>query len=185
MNDDRLIFRFAPDIYSENETMLQVYERQNEQLDNTSSLIYQVFLNNYVKTCDLEGIRKFEKIFYIQADEVNDSMDLRKARVLNKLAQHLPFTRIFVQRMLKNLFGEGKAEFRVKNNEYTCEVDIETTIHGLVEETLKDLRQIIPANMIISIILSEPYMHRYLAKYYTYGQLERFTYGELSQYATE
>ncbi len=178
-----LVYRFAPDIYSENETMLEIYERQNQQLDNTSSLVYQVFLNNYVKTCDLEGIRNFEKIFDIQADEKNDSMDLRKNRVLIKLSQHLPFTHIFVERMLVNIFGEDKTEFRVLNNEYKTQVDIETTIHGLVDETLKDLRQIIPANMIIEIILSEPYMHRYLAKYYTYGQLEEFTYGQLSQYA--
>lgn len=183
VNYSNKVFRFAPDIYTDNETMIQVYKQQEQQLSNTESLVYQVFLNNYVKTCDLEGIRNFEKIFDIQADEKNDSMDLRKNRVLIKLSQHLPFTHIFVERMLANIFGEDKTEFRVLNNEYKTQVDIKTTIHGLVDETLKDLRQIIPANMIIEIILSEPYMHKYLAKYYTYGQLEEFTYGQLSQYA--
>lgn len=183
MNDDRQIFRFAPDIYNQNETMLQVYERQHGEINQYEQLIIQSFLNNFVKKCNLEGVRRFEKVFGIQANEEEDTMELRKARIINKFAFHLPYTRIFVEQMLETIFGEGNSIFYVVYNDYKAKVDIETEIQGLVEETLKDLRQIIPANIIIEVILYEKYMHRYLKKYYTHNDLKQFTYGELSQYA--
>lgn len=177
------IFRAANDKYSGNLTMLAIYNAQLQELDGNSSLIYQAFLNNFVKYANIEGVRRFETIFYIQADEENESIELRKTRIINKFAMQLPYTRIFVEQMLSTIFGEDNIEFDVQYNQYKVRVGIETDIQGLVEETLKDLRNIIPANMIIETILYEPYMHRYLKRHYTHEQLAEFTQGELSQYA--
>lgn len=177
------IFRAANDKYSGNLTMLAIYDAQLQELDSNSSLIYQAFLNNIVKYADIEGVRRFEAIFFIQADEEHETLELRKARIINKFAMQLPYTRIFVEQMLSTIFGEDNIEFDVQYNQYKVKVGIETDIQGLVEETLKDLRNIIPANMIIETILYEPYMHRYLKRHYTHSQLAEFTQGELSQYA--
>lgn len=177
------IFRAANDKYSGNLTMLAIYDAQLEELDSNSSLIYQVFLNNFVKHADIEGVRRFEAIFYIQADEEHESLELRKARIINKFAMQLPYTKIFIKQMLQTIFGEGNTEFNVEYSQYKVKVGIETDIEGLINETMKDLRNIIPANMIIEKILYEPYMHRYLRRHYTHAQLAEFTQGELSQYA--
>lgn len=183
MNDERTIFRYAPDIYNENQTMLQIYERQHEEIDEFEVLIVQVFLNNFIKTCNVEGIRRFEKIFHIQADEINESLEYRKSRIINKFTSQLPYTKIFLEQMLEGIFGEDKYEIDVLHDQYKIRIDLETTIEGLFEQTFKDLREIIPANMVIEQILVIPYMHKYLKKYFTHGQLTQFTYGELSQYA--
>ena len=85
--------------------------------------------------------------------------------------------------MLSTIFGEDNIEFDVLYNQYKVRVGIETSIEGLVNETMKDLRNIIPANMIIETIIYEPYMHGYLKRHYTHEQMKQFTQGELSQYA--
>ena len=145
MNDDRVIFRFAPDIYNENETMLQVYERQHGEINQYKNLILQTFLNNFVKKTDKNGIKRFEKIFGIQANEKEESLEFRQARVLNKFAYHLPYTRIFVMQMLEATFGKEYTVFEVVYDKYKVRVNIESEMKELIEETLKDLRNIVPA----------------------------------------
>lgn len=183
MNSNEKVLRYVPDIYEDNETMLEIYKQEKEEVNEYEILIVQTFLNNFVKTCNVEGIRRFEKIFNILADEINESLEYRKSRIINKFTVQLPYTRIFLENMLTGIFGEDKYELDVLNDTYKVKIDIETTIDGLFEETMKDLRQIIPANMIIEQILTQPYMHKYLKKYFTHAQMTSFTYGELSQYA--
>ena len=183
MNNSNPILRFAPDIYENNETMLAIYNSQSTEVSNYKAIIQRVFLNNLVKYCNVEGIRKFENIFHIQADELNESLDLRKQRVINKFSQLPPFTRIFVEQKLINNFGEDNIEFDVFYNDYKVKVGIESNFDGIVSETLKDLRQIIPANIVIEQIIYFPYTHGYLKRHYTYEELTQLTQGELSQYA--
>ena len=71
--------------------MLAVYNSQSIEINNYTAIIQRVFLNNLVKYCDLEGIRRFEALFYIQADEENETLDYRKARISHHL--HLLFCR--------------------------------------------------------------------------------------------
>lgn len=181
-NTDK-IFRNANDKYAENQTMLAIYDAQLSELGRNSDVIYRTFLNNFVKYCDIEGVRRFEALFYIQADEETESIELRKTRIWQKFTELPPFTRIFVEQMLEGLFGEGNWEFDVFGNEYRVAIGIETDIEGLIEETLKSLRQIIPANMIMETIIYIPYIHKYLRRHYTHDELKQFTQGELSQYA--
>ena len=106
------IFRAANDKYSGNLTMLAIYDAQLQELDGNSSLIYQAFLNNFVKYANIEGVRRFEALFFIQADEETESLELRKARIINKFAMQLPYTKIFVEQMLNTIFGEDNIEFK-------------------------------------------------------------------------
>ena len=177
------IFRAANDKYNGNQTMLSVYDAQLQELDWNDRLIYQAFLNNFVKYCDIEGIRRFEAMFDIKADEVNDTMELRRARIINKFAFQLPYTKINVRQMLDNLFGAENVEFNIDYPNYRVDVGIETSIDELVMATLRDLRNIIPANMILETIIYMPYVHGYLRKHYTHRQMQEFTQRALSQYA--
>jgi len=180
MNSNDKIIRFAPDIYENNQTMLANYNAQKTEINDYEAIIQRIFLNNLVKYCNVEGIRRFESIFYIQADEINENLEFRKMRVINKFNQLPPFTKIFIKQLLSDLFGEENIAFDVFYNDYTFKVEIETTLDSLLTETLKDLRKIIPANMIIEQILYYPYSHGYLKKYYTHEEMKQFTHGELN-----
>ena len=184
MNNPKIVHRLAPDIYTDNKTMLAIYDAQAKELEQYDAQIYQVFLNNLVKFCDIEGIRRFEAIFNIQADEENETLEYRRARIINKFTIQLPYTKITTKQMLDNIFGEENAQFEVIYNSYKVRIGIETEIENLIEQTISDLRrEIIPANMDIETIVYQRYMHRYLKKHYTHAEMKQFTQGELSQYA--
>jgi len=182
MNSSKYILRFAPDIYQDenNETMLAIYNAQSKEFEKFEIEQQKAFLNNFVKHANVQGIRLFEAIFYIQADEINESLDFRRARIINKFTELPPFTRIFVEQMLENLFGTGKWEFDNYYNDYKVKIGIESNISGLVNETFKNLRQIIPANIIIEEIIYYPYLHGYLKRHYTHEEMKQFTHGDLN-----
>lgn len=182
-NRAEIVFRLAPDIYNENENMLDVYGAQKIELGNYEAIIYRIFLNNYVKYADLEGVRRLEAIFYIKANEATETLEFRKARLLNKFAFLPPFTKIFLKRLLNNIFGEGNVEVFIYYDERRLEIDIENAEIKLINQTMKDIRQIIPANMILEKYQVMPYTHRYLRNHYTHEEMQQFTQGELSQYA--
>ena len=182
-NRAEIVFRLAPDIYNENDTMLEVYKVQAEQMGDYEDKIYRIFLNNYVKYADLEGIRRFEAIFHIIADEVNETIDFRRARIINKFATLPPFTKIFLEQMFANIFGEDMFIINIIYDDYRVEIDVQTEIEGLFNQTMQDVRQIIPANMELEKFMIMPYTHRYIRDYYTYRQLEELDYRELSRYA--
>lgn len=183
-NRAEIVFRLAPDIYNENETMLAIYDVQASQLSDYEDKIYRIFLNNYARYADIEGIRRFEAIFYIVADEVNESLEYRRARIINKLGMFPPFTRIFLEQFFTNIFGEEMFVIRLNYDEYRIEINVQTEIEGLFEQTMKDVRNIIlPANIILEKFIIRPYTHRFLNSYYTQRQLEELDYRELSKYA--
>lgn len=183
MNSDKKVLRYAPDLYKKNADMLAVYDIQEIEIDRMDNKTRQAFLNNFVLTSDLEGVRRWEAIFNILADEVNENLDFRKQRILNRLLQLPPFTKLWIALYLEGLYGERKYDILIKYNEYYFWVAIETQDDTMYRQTLKDIRQIIPANMTLEALKLEKYLHWYLNRNYTYGELEQFTYGELSRYA--
>ena len=184
-NRTGIVFRFAPDIYDEenNQTMLEIYRVQGTELNGYENIIYRIFLNNYIMLADIEGIRRFEAIYNIKADETTETIDFRRARLINKLATLPPFTKIFLEQMLNTIFGEDNVHIDIIYNEYRLQIMIDTDIENLFEETMKEIRQIIPANIILEEYQLTPYTHRYLNRYYTHQQMEQFDYNELSRYA--
>lgn len=183
MNSNKKVFRYAPDVYINNEEMLEIYDVQNQEIEQIENYSLKNFLNNFLETCDVEGVRRFEKILDILADEILETLEFRKTRILNRLIQQPPYTKIFLENMLKGIFGKENVSLKVIENDYIIEVVIDTSIDGLYDDTLQELRKIIPANIVIKSLQIEPYTHMYLNKRYTHAQMEQFTQGELSQYA--
>ena len=71
MNSNKKVFRYAPDVYVNNEEMLEIYDVQNQEIEQIENYSLKNFLNNFLKTCDVEGVRRFEKILDILAGLFN------------------------------------------------------------------------------------------------------------------
>lgn len=180
MNNPKIVYRFAPDIYNENKTMLAIYEVQSEELQDYRKDVQRIFFNNLVKYCDNNGLKKLEDIFNIKADETTESRDFREARLITKFTMRLPYTVNFMKNMLEVLFGVGKYEFDVDYGNRHADIGIETEIEQLINSTLEDIRQILPANMTMNFIQYIPYVHGYLRRHYTHEEMRQFTHGELN-----
>lgn len=182
MNSNEKVLRFANDIYTENREMLAIYNAENKEISVINNATSRAFLNNFVKSCDVEGIRDWERIYDIVADEIVETLEFRQERILNRLTTQPPYTKIYLKQMLERIFGAENIILKITNETYIIYIAIETENSELFNDTIQTIKRLVPANMIIEQIKIDKYMHMYLNKRFTHLQMEELTYGELSQY---
>jgi len=174
------VFRFLPHIFKDNNVNFQIARAQSQEIDFIDEAGLSNFLNCFIETTNEAGITRWENIFGIVADLNNDTLQFRRSRIINRLASTMPFTEIFLRRMLESVFGPGKWRMMVDPITLEMFIDVETTVEGLYQQTLRDVQQIVPANIFLDFVVSEAYMHRWLRQYHTYGSMKQWTYGDLS-----
>ena len=110
--------------------------------DELTSLIN----NQWIMTTDLSGIQKYEKMLNIFASP-DDSEEFRRERILNRLNQNSPYTITYLVRWLNVYLGEGKFEVQMEYNQYLLTLTVHIGEYGKLDEFIKSLTDIIPANI--------------------------------------
>jgi hypothetical protein len=145
------------DIYNENITMMQILDAEQIEIENIKADTLIAFFNNFVMTSDIVGIENYERILKIVADPNTESLDFRRIRIIGLLGTNPPYTKVFLQTFLNNVFGEGNWVLVVDHLIYTIYIDVITTIRGLYIATINHLQQIVPSNMILFITQLVPH----------------------------
>lgn len=174
------VFRSVPEILKENDTMKNLYGVEKEEIKKLNDEIIRVINNSFISSADIDGVIKYEELRNIKPN-VDYSLEIRKANVLNKMLFKPPFTRQRLDSILKSIYGEGNYYFEIIANEFRVIIDIDTSIPEIYLQFSKDIRNIVPANMYL--IFSIQYAYFYLNRNFTYNKLSELTYSELSQYS--
>ena len=172
--------RFAPEIMHDNETMKALYGVQKDEIQSVHDEIQINIDNTFLQSLNLYGIQKWEKILKLESNADLD-INTRKELLLTKRRFRPPFTRQNLQKILESVWGKGNYTFEIFPNIYELTIDIHTNSPEVYLKFQKYIRSLIPANMYV--IFSVQYTYLYLFRNCSYNNLERLTYGELSQYA--
>lgn len=101
--------------------------------------------NQFVVSCDLNGIKRFEKILGINTTE-QESFQSRIARVLMRWNDMVPYTfEAFIKKM-KTICGEDYTVTE-KFKDYTIEIETQLDQYGGVDELEYLLQYIMPSNI--------------------------------------
>jgi hypothetical protein len=176
-----LIERFRPTATEDNDDFDALYSVQKNEIEEIHSTSKKIIDNLYVSTCDIDGIKRWEKFFNIKQNK-DYTLEERRMIVLNKILYRPPFTRQRLTEILETIWGKGKYIYELYPDEYKLIVDIDTNNPIIYLQFSKQLRNIVPANLYL--VLSIQYTNIYLGRNYTYGAMEELTYEELSQYAS-
>lgn len=172
--------RFKPKIMEGNDDADSLYSVQKKEIEDLHSSTREIINNLYLSTCDLDGIKRWEKFFNIKQNK-DYTLEERRQIVMNKVLYRPPFTRQRLTEILETIWGKGNYIYELYPDDYRLVVDIDTNDPVIYLQFSKQLRNIVPAN--IYLVLSIQYTHIYLARNYTYGSLSEMTYEELSRYA--
>ena len=85
-------------------------QTEGEELRVMAEAMDQVRKNLYVQTMDEGATAEWESIFRIVANPAAESLEFRRARVLNRLSMRPPFTLTYLYQRLDALFGPGNWE---------------------------------------------------------------------------
>lgn len=172
------ILNYLPQFMQNFKEISEIMKTENIELELIYRYLKKELFNQFVHSCDIQGIAKFEKLLGINVDETLE-LETRKFNVITKWGGELPYTYRNLLKKLDYLCGKDSYTLEIKNKDYTVNI-----ITSFIDENRKNilinsLRNIIPANMtitndnIIKIIFNqEVFVSSAIAEYrnYTIGE---------------
>ena len=147
--------------------ILKAHGYSLDKLDETSEKVKD---NNYIATCDEDMIAYYEKLLGITY-RFGDTMEYRRARVLQKYNTIVPFSIEFLRDKLTELYGEDGYEMSVDSA--SCKLKIKATSdrYGAIDLLYDLLWDVVPAH--IQILANQQTTNRVPCRLYAAGAVSR------------
>ena len=138
-----------------------------DELDKTRVKVQD---NNYILTCDEETIAYYERLLGITY-RFGDTMEYRRARVLQKYNTIVPFSEEFLRDKLTELYGEEGYEMSVDSAACKMKIKVTSDRYGAVDLLYDLLWDVVPAH--IQILANQQIVNRVPCRLYTVGTVSR------------
>lgn len=142
---------YAPKIYQDVLEMLALLDAESSQFSILGTEIDRIKKNQYVSTADETGIVMFEQILGIAADPSAESPDFRRQRVINRFSTVESPTTKSLRNQLDVLLGKNNYEISFDYNNYEVLLICHIGQRGGIEELLKTLVVVMPANLLTDV----------------------------------
>lgn len=146
VNDaEKALLGQLPDYFADIKEMKQIMKSHGYALNDLDKKMEQVSANHYIGTCDAETIVYYENLFGVKY-QFGETLDFRKARILNKLNLAVPFSKGFLDAKLEELYG---TEYSMQENPEECKITIKVTSdrYGAIDLLYDLLWDIVPAHL--------------------------------------
>lgn len=133
--------------------IIQIMTVENPEIELLDYEIFIIMSNQFINSCDITGIRKFEELLGI-IPNVYEDLEIRIARVLYRWNDNIPYTHLYLIYKLDLLCGVGNYELVINNDLYKIDLMVylgEIDNEYIVKELEELLSSIIPANMILIV----------------------------------
>lgn len=118
---------------------------ENSELDTAYEIFQEVYRNQFIVTCDENGIVKYETLLGIIANPSTETLQFRIERVLNRLNQKPPYTINFLKLFLDDLLGKNK--YNIYVSDYTLYFESSVIDQQWFEEISITINNIKPCNI--------------------------------------
>lgn len=124
---------------------------EDEELEKLKLQIDKIIKEVIVNTSEDYGLKRYEKIYNI--DVVSDDIDVRRFNIISKINNKAPFTYKWLDNKLKQLVGENNYKINIEYDNYKVIISIVYLFGDIVNNLQEDLKQLLPANLVIQINL--------------------------------
>ena len=165
-----------PLIMQELREFQKIAEIEDSLFEQLKQEIESIVDDQFIQTATERGIARREKMLKI-SPFADDTLETRRFRVQGIWNDKLPYTyRVLLER-LDSLCGPDGYVMELNVGEYSLNIKIELTRKRMFDEVVRITRQMVPANIVITVELRYN-QHLTLANF-THGQLEQYTHYEL------
>lgn len=116
---DAPLLSLLPDWYREILDYRELCRTEQEQFEQLAQEITTVARNLFFQTMDQKATEQWEKLLEIRADSTQETLELRRKRVLNRVSIRPPFTLGFLGQKLNELIGKNQWSVYVDYPNYT------------------------------------------------------------------
>lgn len=159
------MYEFDPSVCKQIPTWFQdILEYQ--ELCQTETEQFTAFLNSmqavasnfFFQTMDISAVSTWEQIFKIVPNPETETLDFRRARLINRISTKPPFTLGFLYRKLDEIIGPGQWAVDVDYSNYTLYIEASAADKNYWSELAVTLNTIKPAHIVYTSrpLLSTP-----------------------------
>jgi len=160
-----------PPIIQELEEFQKIAEIEELFFKRLQQEIQNIVDDQFIQTATEKGIARREKMLKV-VPFADDTLETRRFRVQGVWNDKLPYTyRVLLER-LDSLCGPDGYVMELNAGEYSLNIKIELTKKRMFDEVVRITRQMVPANIVITVEL----------RYNQHLTLANFTHEQLSQY---
>ena len=141
------LLHYLPLFVQEYKEMQNIMSAENPEFQLLADESEVIKDNQFIMTCDENGISRFEKILKITPTS-DDTLESRISRVLIRWNDVIPYTWNVLLQKIQTLCGEN-FELNKNWNDYQLEVTTHLDLYGQVEELENILGYMIPANILV------------------------------------
>lgn len=126
----------------------EICQTEQEQFEALAEAIVSVADNFFFQTMDEGAVSQWEQIFRISADPAVETLDFRRARLLNRISTQPPFTLGFLHQKLDELIGPGLWKVTVDYSNYTLYIESSAENQQYATEVAFTVNRIKPAHIV-------------------------------------
>lgn len=108
--------------------------------------IHKILNNNFLQTCDQDGIMRYEKLIGIQSDKSID-LETRKQKVLTKMLASSSFTVRVLENALKDICDNGNFKLHYDHDNFILILEVNIGRQGMLDLLYNLLYSMLPANV--------------------------------------
>lgn len=138
---------YVPLIYRDIKEFDTLIDVEGILFDEVEQKIEKIKNNQYVVTADAEGISMRERILRI-TPAATDTLEFRRARVINRLSTAPPFTFNLLKQRLDAIIGKNKWKAYIDYDNYTLYVESSVDSQVWFNELLLTVVNLKPVNMV-------------------------------------
>ena len=133
----------------------EICRTEKEQLDALADAISAVADNFFFQTMDGAAVAEWERIFQIVPNLSAETLEFRRARLLNRISTRPPFTLGFLYQKLDELIGPGEWTVTVDYPNYTLYIESSAGNQQYASEVAYTINRIKPAHI---VYVNTPYV---------------------------
>lgn len=154
---DRLVelTRYFPDYLRSYPEILHTAKAEGEEIKRLYGAVDTLWNNGYIQTADYTGIKRWESLLSAKPYP-GDGLEERRASVLLKWNQQLPYTLQRLRERLDAAAGEEDYEIRLDYSNYTLNLMLYPA-QPQIQRMVRDMvAQMIPANILLDMGILRP-----------------------------
>lgn len=160
-----------PPIMQELKEFQKIAEIEEAFFERLKQEIQNIVDDQFIQTATEKGIARRERMLKI-SPFADDTLETRRFRVQGVWNDKLPYTYRMLLERLDSLCGPDGYAMELNAREYSLNIKIELTRERMFDEVVRITRQMVPANIVITVEL----------RYNQHLDLANFTHEQLSQY---
>lgn len=148
MHNTRKAKSYVPSVYEGFVEMEKIVDTGDKVIDEAEKQVASLLNNQWITHADEKGVEEWESILNIIASPGTEDLAFRRSRIINRLANRMPFTETTLRQKLDGIIGSGNYILTIDNNKYIIYLESSATNQSWHTETIMTINNMKPCNMV-------------------------------------